>query len=288
MTVEVGAMLGSGIATLAVGLGLAWPRVREASCAGRMLALAPVFEATPLAIFAAEHFTTARAMAPIVPRWLPDPVFWVYFFGVALSAAAISFILRRCVRWSAALLALFFLLVVLTVDLPDLGQHLHERLFWTLLARETCFGAGALVLAGSTFRPGSAARAALVRIGRGLLAPILVFYAIEHFLFPRFVPGVPLMKLIPAWVPAPTLLACCIGIVLLLTGIALLIRPTIRIAATACGTILLLLTAFFYLPICVMEFHTALAVEGINYIGDTMLFAATILLAGLATDPRSD
>ena len=60
--------------------------------------------------------------------------------------------------------------------------------------------------------------------------------------------------------------------------------PTIRIAAAGSGIILLLLTAFFYLPIFAMEIHTPLAVEGINYIGDTLLFAGTALLAGLATD----
>jgi hypothetical protein len=47
----------------------------------------------------------------------------------------------------------------------------------------------------------------------------------------------------------------------------------------------LLLTVFFYIPILVAQFHTTpLAVEGINYAGDTLLFAAAALLAGFATD----
>jgi hypothetical protein len=33
-----------------------------------------------------------------------------------------------------------------------------------------------------------------------------------------------------------------------------------------------------------MELHTPLAVEGINYVGDTLLFAGTALLAGFAAD----
>jgi hypothetical protein len=48
--------------------------------------------------------------------------------------------------------------------------------------------------------------------------------------------------------------------------------------------VLLLLTAFFYVPILAMEIHSPLAVEGINYVGDTLLFAATALLAGFGSD----
>lgn len=50
------------------------------------------------------------------------------------------------------------------------------------------------------------------------------------------------------------------------------------------GLMLLLLTAFFYVPIFAMEIHSPLAVEGINYVGDTLLFAGTVLLAGFGAD----
>jgi hypothetical protein len=66
----------------------------------------------------------------------------------------------------------------------------------------------------------------------------------------------------------------------------LLIRRTVRIAAAGSGMVLLLLTGFFYVPILVMEIHSPLAVEGINYVGDTLLFAATALLAGFGADRR--
>jgi uncharacterized membrane protein len=283
MTVEVAAMMVAGGAALAAGLALARPRFRASSCAERILVLGPVFAAAALAVFSMEHFTAAHDLAPLVPRWLPAPLFWVYFFGVALLAAAISFIIWRCVPWSASLLALFFLLVVATIALPSLPAHAHEHAFWTGAVRELCFAGGAMVLAGSVWPRGSPASVALIRIGRSIVAVVLLFYAIEHFLFPRFAPGVPLEKLTPVWVPAPFLLAYLIGITLLLAGIGLLLRPTIRIAAAACGIVLLLLTAFFYVPILALEFHTA-AVEGLNYVFDTLLFAGTVLLAGLAAD----
>jgi uncharacterized membrane protein len=284
MTIEVWGMIGAGIAALVAGLVLARGRFLAASGAARVLVLGPVFEAVALAVFAAEHFLAARDLMPIVPKWLPAPLFWTYFVGAALLAAAISFIGWRHVRWSATLLALLFVIIVATIDLPNLPARAHERLFWTLTVRELAFAGGAMVLAGSVWPHGSTAGTALIRFGRGIVAPTFVFYGIQHFLFPRFVPGVPLEKLIPAWIPAPTVLAYLIGITLLFAGIGLLIQRTVRIAAVGSGVVLLLLTAFFYVPILAMEIHSPLAVEGINYVGDTLLFAATALLAGFGSD----
>ena len=284
MSAGVWTMVGAGVAALVAGLILVRGRFHSARGSGKLIVLGPVFEAVALAIFAAEHFTAARALASLVPRWLPAHLFWAYFFGVALLAAAVSFVIWRCVRWSGVLLALFFLLVVATIDVPNLPKHLHERLFWTLFVRETAFGCGAMVLAGSVWPRASWAGAALMRVGRTILAPIFVFYAIEHFLFPQFVPGVPLEKLIPAGFPAPHTLSFLIGMTLLFAGIGLVIPRTSAIAAAGSGAVLVLLTALFYLPIFLMEMQTPMALEGMNYVGDTLLFAATALLAGFGAE----
>jgi len=273
------------VAALIAGLILGRERFRRESGLGKVLVLGPMFEAIALATFAAEHFLAARALAPIVPRWLPWPLFWTWLVGIALMAAAVSLLAWRHVRWSAPLLVLLFLIIVATVDLPNLPKSLHERLFWTLTVRETAFASGALVLAGSLWSSDrNATGRALITAGRTFLAAAFVFYAIEHFLFPRFVPGVPLEKLTPPWIPAPTLIAYLVGITLLLAGIGLLLRPAIGIAAAGSGLVLLLLTAFFYVPILLTEIHTPLAVEGMNYVGDTLLFAATAMLAGSGAD----
>jgi len=284
MSVVTCGMIGAGIAALVAGLFLARARFAAASGAGRVLVLGPVFEAVALAIFAAEHFLAARGLSAIVPRWIPEALFWTYFVGAALLAAAISFIAWRYVRWSASLLALLFLIIVATIDLPNLPKHAHERLFWTLTVRETAFAGGAMVLAGSLWSRGRSAGTMLIMLGRLFVACTFVFYAIEHFLFPRFVPGVPLEKMTPAWVPAPALLAYIVGITLLAAGVGLMIRRTRRTAAAIAGTVLLLLTIFFYVPIFITEIRSPLAVEGVNYVGDTLLFAATALLAGFSAD----
>lgn len=280
MTLEVWGMVGGGSAVLVAGQLLARARYETACGLDKVLVLAPVFEAVPLAMFAMEHFLGAHDLMQIVPKWLPWHLFWTYFVGVALMAAAISFIAWRHVRWSAALLALLFLIIVATIDLPNLPANIHDRLFWTLTVRELCFASGAMVLAGSVWPRGNSAGGVLTVLGRGIVALVMIFYGIEHFFFPRNVPGVPLEKITPAWIPAPVVIAYIVGISLVAAGVGLFFRRTIRVAAAGCGFVLLMLTPLFYVPIFATEIHTELALEGINYVGDTLLFAATVMLAG--------
>ena len=284
MNFEVYGLIAAGVLALIVGLVFVRARFRAASGADKALVLGPVFEAVALSVFAAEHFLMARDLMSIVPPWLPGPLFWTYFVGLAWLAAAISFIVWRYVRWSAAVAALLFLIIVVTIDLPNLPAHLGERLFVTLTVRELAFAGGAMVLAGSVWPSRTWASSALIRVGRVIVAATLIFYGIQHFLFPLFAPGVPLEKLTPAWVPLPAVLAYIVGFILVLAGIGLFGRPTIRMAAAISGIMLGLLAAFFYGPILVLEIHTELAVEGINYVFDTLLFAATALLAGFGAD----
>ena len=209
--------------------------------------------------------------------------------GAAWLAAAISFIVWRQVRWSAAGVALLMWTIVATIDLPNLSKEAHDRIFWILTVRELAFGAGAMVLAGSLWRSSArGAGAMMMRIGRGIVAATMIFYGIEHFLFPLNVPGVPLELLTPAWMPAPRLIAYMVGMVLLAGGMGLFIPRRVRGSAAGAGVVLLLLTALFYVPIFVVEMHGSQALEGLNYVGDTLLWAATVLLAGLGTEAAAD
>jgi hypothetical protein len=54
--------------------------------------LGSVFLAVPIAVFGAEHLTSPHAIMRLVPAWMPGKLFWTCFVGVALIAAALSFI----------------------------------------------------------------------------------------------------------------------------------------------------------------------------------------------------
>src|SRR5579863_9250353 len=106
--------------------------------------------AVPIAVFGAEHLTSPQAIMQIVPAWMPGRLFWTYFVGVALIAAALSFIFRVAIRLSATLLGIMFFCFVAMIDLPNAIAAPHSRIAWTLVARESAFGAGAIILALSS------------------------------------------------------------------------------------------------------------------------------------------
>ena len=108
----------------------------------RAYPLARVSLAIPLAVFGAEHLTSAHAMMKLVPSWIPGKLFWTYFVGIALIAAALSFIFRVWIRLSATLLGIMFLCFVAMMDIPGTIAAPHNRFTWTLAAREFCVQRG--------------------------------------------------------------------------------------------------------------------------------------------------
>lgn len=275
----------AGIAILV--LGLAHVRREWVAARGwdRLIVLGPVFVASPLAAFGAEHLVLGRTMAPMVPSWIPAHVFWIYFVGLGLLAAAVSLALGKCVRWSALLLALLFLIFVATMDLPGAHAHSTDRFAWILALREVSFGAGALALAGMSLR-GQSVRAskAMIGVARVCLAGAVIFYAIEHFLHPEHVLGVPLEKLMPTWVPLHELWAWLVGAILLVAGAGMLLRRWSRSSAALVGAVMVVLTLALYLPIWLMARGGAQVLEGLNYVFDTLLFGGSVLLLAMATE----
>src|ERR1700723_1594142 len=76
----------------------------------RILVFGPLFFAPPMAVFAAQHFTEARAVATLVPSWMPGHLFWTYFVGTALIAASTSIALNKQAQWAAILLAVMLII----------------------------------------------------------------------------------------------------------------------------------------------------------------------------------
>lgn len=268
----------AGVVFLGVGLFVVRRTLLAARGWDRLLVLGCVFFAAPLAVFGAEHLVDARGIMQVVPAWMPVRLFWTYLVGVALIAAAASLSLRRYLRLSAMLLAIMFFLFVLMIHVPNVVANSHNRLYWSLAFRDLTFGAGALALAATQERDGLARRSNFVHIARICIGVALIFYGMEHFLHPEFAPGVPLPKLTPAWVPFPIAWVCLSGAILLVSGVGILLNKYSRQAAMSVGMLMTLLTVFLYLPILAMATGTAQLAEGINYVADTLLFGAAVLL----------
>jgi uncharacterized membrane protein len=240
-----------------------------------------LFFAIPLAVFASEHFSSTASLATLVPRWIPAHVFWVYLVGVAFLCAALGMAVLVQARVAAALVGLTMFIFVLVMDMPAVVANPHNRFFWALALRQLAFSGGAFAFAMSRSstrpRPPSSAHpmkawSAFPRFFVGIPA---VFYGVEHLLHPTYVPGIPLQRLAPEWIPGRIVLSYFVGLMLILTGACLLINKKPRMAATALGLTILLTVFWIYLPMLLAAPGDLVA---LNFFFDTLLFTGAILL----------
>lgn len=269
----------AGVVSLALGGFVARKDLADARGLDKLTALACVFFAAPLAVFGAEHLTDAEDIVQIIPAWMPARLFWAYFVGVALIAAALSLNLKRYLRLTGSLLALMFFLFVLLMHIPGVVAQPGDRFSWAVALRDLSFGSGGLALAGAMMPGASSGRGNLARtLAKIFIGVTLIVYGAQHFLHPSFAPGVPLKKLMPAWVPLPYLWAYLTGLVEVVAGVALLIGRFTREAAWAAGLVMLLWTLLLYVPILAMDRGVPSIVEGLNYVFDTLLYGGAVLM----------
>lgn len=269
----------AGVAILAIGFITARKELSAALGLDKLIALARVFFAAPLAVFGTEHLVAAKSISQVVPPWMPGRLFWTYFVGLCLIAAALSLVLTKYVRWSSTLLAIMFFLFAAMIHLPNVAANPKDRFVWAVAVRDLSFAAGACALASTQGVHGSNA---LLRFARLYIPIAVIFFAVEHFLHPEFAPGVPLPKVTPDWIPLHLWLGYPAGAILLIGGALMLIPKHARAAAAWVGTLFTLLTFLLYLPIMTTAAKTAELTEGQNYIFDTLLYAGALLLLAAA------
>ena len=246
----------------------------------RLILFGPIFYAAPLAAFGTEHFTLAKAIASIVPAWIPWHLFWAYFVGACFIAAALSLVTGIQARLSSSLLALTFFLFVVVMDAPAWAHHPRNQFGLTLALRELSFSGGALALAASLTEPGGKlSRHLLATIARYFVAIPVLFFSLGQFLRGDHVPGIPLERLTPQWIYGHSIWTYLAAVVYAIAGTLLLFGKRSRAAAICLGLTVLFVELVVYLPIGVMEFSSL--DNGLNYLADTLMFGgAVLLLAG--------
>jgi len=249
-----------------------------------------LFFAIPMGVFGSEHFTATSDIATLVPRWIPAHTFWVYLVGLAFLCAALSMAVLVQARLAAALLGMTMLIFVFVMDMPAVVANPRNRFFWALMLRELAFSGGAFAFAMSPWstRPRhpapaqpSPAWAAFPRFFVGIAS---LFYGVEHLLHPEHVPGVPLEKLTPEWIPGRIFLSYFVGVVLMVAGVCLLVNKKTRMAATSLGLTILLTVLWIYLP---MFLQAPTDLVALNYFFDTLLFCGAILLLANAIPEKT-
>ena len=284
-------MCSAGIVLFLIALWAAKSAIGHAEGLDKIVVLSNPCFAIPLAVFGAEHLSAAQFIQQGVPSFVPWHLFWAYFVGFALVAASLSIATRIQVRWSGLLFGIMMFLFVAMMDIPGALASPGNRFGWTLLLREMAFGGGGWLLAGAALRgqgSGQSARG-LITVGRVFVGIATIFYGVETLLHPLSMPGVPLEKLMPEWIPGRPLIGYLTGAFLLVAGASILLAKKTRMAATYLGAWILLLVVFVYGPVLIASLadpSTAVKVEGLNYFFDTLLFGGTILAVAGATPRR--
>ena len=243
----------------------------------KLILFGPLFYAAPLAAFGTEHFTLTAVIASLVPHWIPWHEFWAYFVGACFIAAPLSLVTRIQARLSASLLALNFFLFVVLMDVPGWAHNPRDRIGLALALRELAFSGGPLALAASLTEPSrDRVRRTLATIARYFVAIPVLFYSFEQFLHAEYVPGVPLERLTPNYILGHALWAYLAALVYAVAGIPLLLGKKTRAAATWIGLSVLVVELAVYVPIAVVD--RASLDNGLNYMGDTLMFCGTVLL----------
>ena len=268
----------AGLVILAAGVVTCRQKLMRGSLADRAIGLGRIFVAASLATFGAQHLAAPRELAPLVPKYMPFPLFWVYLVGFALIATALSLIFDRVVRWSGLLCGSMFLLFVAMMDLPAITRMLHDRFGAALLVREISFGCGLIALSAGMGAPTTGKSRMVVAVCRAVFGLVAVFYGVETLLHPEFLPGVPLEKITPPWEPAARLWGYAIGAFLLVCGALLLVNRWAKKAGAWLGIAVAVAVVVVYLPLLGPAHGTDEMVEALDYIFDTLLFAGTALI----------
>ncbi len=280
----------AGGIVFAIGLAVMFLRGdwQKARGLDKLILFGPIFYAAPLAAFGTEHFTLTDDIASIVPAWIPWHEFWAYFVGACFIAAALSMVARIQARLAASLLALTFFLFVVLMDVPAWIQSPRDRIAMALVLRELSFSGGALALAASLaqsstdpFAEWERERRAriLATIARYFIAIPVLFYSFEQFMHGDHVPGVPLERMTPTWIPGHAVWTYLAAVGYAVAGIPLLLGKKTRAAATWVGLTVLFVELVVYVPIGIVD--RASLDNGLNYVGDTLMYCgAALLLAG--------
>ena len=284
-------MCSAGALVFLIALWATKTDVARARGLDKIVALSNLCFAIPLAVFGALHLSGVEFVLPIVPSYMPWRLFVAYFVGCALLAASLSIATKIQVRWSGLLFGIMMFLFVAMLMIPGAIASHRDRIAWTIVFRESSFGGAGWILAGNASNGWrEPTKRTLIGVGRILIALAAIFFGIEHFLHPTGLPGVPLVKEMPAWIPGRMLIDYLTGAALVVLGGSILLNRKTRTVATYVGGWILLMVLVIYGPVLIGALSQpaiGVEVEGINYFADTLLFAGAILVLASAT-PRTD
>jgi uncharacterized membrane protein YphA (DoxX/SURF4 family) len=216
-----------------------------------VLRLGRLFFALSMVLFGVQYFIyVAGLKGPIPgPPWFPSAHALAVLTGAALIAVGVFIAAGKMVRLAATLLGVALLLSVAFFHLPRLIANLHNADPWTSSFEILALMGGAFVLAsiatsdGFKLEPSDKILSQLAVFGRVMFAASLVVFAVQHFLYAKFV-----ATLIPAWIPARLFWSYFVGIAFIAAALAIVARKMARAASILLGVMFLIWVVILHMP----------------------------------------
>jgi len=194
----------------------------------------------------------------------------------------VSIVVQKYAWLSAGLFGIMLLWFEVLMHIPRVVAAPHNRLAWAIALRDLSFSWGALSFAAMHAGEWRIKNTQwLISAARIVIGIVLIVSAVEYFLHPELLPGVPLRQLTPSFVPGHLLWGYLTSAIYVVAGVCLLINKRVRLAATWIGLFVLFCTIVFCVPIMVE--HGSNIGAGLNVVVDTLLLSgAAFCLAGSA------
>jgi uncharacterized membrane protein YphA (DoxX/SURF4 family) len=120
------------------------------------------------------------------------------------------------------------------------------------------------------------------------IAVTLIFFGIQNILYPQFKAGVPDNVPASAWVPFPHAVSYGVGTLLVVFGVATLVKRYASSAIVMAGIFMAVLSVALFVPDYVLARDAAGHVQALNFFFDTLLFSGTLLvIARVQPGPES-
>jgi uncharacterized membrane protein len=191
----------------------------------------------------------------IFPAWhLPWPAFWVWLLSVVFIAAGIAIIIQKKARGASLLLGAIFLTLLFLFQVPYeiIADQYRDHLgSWSAALKELVFAGGAFVVAGSLPESNKGEETSsiiwflekFIPVGRILVSITMVLFGIDHFLYVDFV-----SPLVPAWMPGHIFWTYFAGAALIASGMAIILKIQLRLAAVLLGLMIFLWLVLLHIP----------------------------------------
>jgi uncharacterized membrane protein YphA (DoxX/SURF4 family) len=206
------------------------------------------------------------------PPWSRGVRAFDWLACVGFLVAGVSIATGMWARLASTVLGTVLLLYAAFHYLPTLVARLHDPGPWTVIFEILAMASGAWVLAADAPPDGTIPQTVVSRMahaGRYLIAVSLIVFAVQHFMYARFV-----ANLVTAWIPAHLFWAYFTGIAFVAAALSIAAGRAVRLSGILLGAMFLLWVFVLHIPRVAHATHNgdevtsllvALAMSGIGF-----------------------